>query len=141
MTGHRLQMKFIATAFCFLLPVICILSPAHASHTAAKQALLIDMTTHTVLLEKNSAEKMHPSSMSKLMTTYVLFSRLKEGKIALTDKFKVSEKAWRTQGSKTFVNIGGEIAVEDLIHGIVIQSRNDACVVVAERGSLRGTAE
>jgi len=122
--------------FLVLISFVALLStlslPAHAIETAAKQAFLIDMDTHTVLLEKNSDELMHPSSMSKLMTTYILFARMKEGRIKPTDKFPVSEKAWRTQGSKTFVHVGDEIAVEDLIHGIIIQSGNDACIVVAE---------
>lgn len=109
-----------------------IAQPVYAEETAAKQAFLIDAATHSVLLNKAGDEKMHPSSMSKLMTLYVLFSRLKEGRLHLTDKLPISEKAWRTQGSKTFVKVGEEIAIEDLIHGIIIQSGNDACIVVAE---------
>ena len=109
------------------------LSPfAMAEETSAKQAFMIDLTTHSVLLNKDGDVAMHPSSMSKLMTIYILFSRLKEGRLKLDSKFPVSEKAWRTQGSKTFVGIGSEMAIEDLIHGIIIQSGNDACVVVAE---------
>ncbi len=107
-------------------------APAHAIDTAAKQAIMIDADTHSVLLDKDADVPMHPSSMSKLMTIYMLFSRLKEGRAKLTDKFIVSEKAWRTQGSKTFVHVGDEITIEDLIHGIIIQSGNDACIVVAE---------
>ena len=100
---------------------------------------MIDMNTHSVMMNKNGDESMHPSSMSKLMTIYILFHRLKEGRVHLGDKFNISEKAWRTQGSKTFVGVGEQIAVEDLIHGIIIQSGNDACIVVAE--GLSGTEE
>ena len=107
-------------------------SAAMAIETSAKQAFMIDATTHSILLNKDGDVAMHPSSMSKLMTIYILFSRLKAGRVKLDSKFTVSEKAWRTQGSKTFVGIGSEMMVEDLIHGIIIQSGNDACIVVAE---------
>ena len=124
-----------------LLVLLLTVQPVLAApiETTAKQAFMIDMSTHTVLLNKDGDVAMHPSSMSKLMTIYILFSRLKEGRIKLDSKFTVSEKAWRTQGSKTFVGIGSEMAVEDLIHGIIIQSGNDACIVVAE--GVSGTEE
>lgn len=117
--------------FCFLLTFV-IAAPAWAIETAAKQAFLIDATTQAVLLNKDGDVQMHPSSMTKMMTIYILFSRMKEGRVKLDSKFAVSERAWRMQGSKTFVALGSEISVEDLIHGIVIQSGNDACIVVAE---------
>lgn len=127
-------MRYQVSALKYIAAIAVFLSSfsANAIETTAKQAFMIDMTTHSVLLDKDGEVKMHPSSMSKLMTVYILFSRLKEGRIKLTDSFTISEKAWRTQGSKTFVHVGGEIAVEDLIHGIIIQSGNDACIVVAE---------
>ncbi len=105
---------------------------AHAIETTAKHAYMIDATTGAVLLNKEGEVAMPPSSMSKLMTAYVLFSRLKEGRVKLDDTFSVSEKAWRTQGSKTFVHVGDQVPVETLIQGIIVQSGNDACVVVAE---------
>jgi D-alanyl-D-alanine carboxypeptidase (penicillin-binding protein 5/6) len=77
--------------------------------------------------------------MSKLMTLELLFQRLKDGRVKLTDTFPVSERAWRTQGSKSFVELGANIPVEDLIRGIIIQSGNDACMVVAE--ALGGSME
>jgi len=139
-SGIRCQIKKIVMAVTlFLLPVICYLSPALAIETTARQAFMIDMNTHSVMLNKNGDESMHPSSMSKLMTIYILFQRLKEGRVHLDDKFSISEKAWRTQGSKTFVGVGEQIDVEELIHGIIIQSGNDACIVVAE--GLSGTEE
>lgn len=115
------------------------LSPALALDVTAKQAIVIDDSTNTVLFEKNADEKMHPSSMTKLMTVYLTFKRLKEGSLRLTDELPVSEKAWRMQGSKTFVDIGGKISVEDLLQGIIVQSGNDACVVIAE--GLAGSEE
>lgn len=100
--------------------------------TAAKQMLLVDIDTDTILAAKNAEERMFPSSMTKLMTLYVLFERMKEGSLKLTDTFTVSEKAWRMQGSKMYVPIGAAIPLEDLIRGISVQSGNDACIVVAE---------
>src|SRR5271154_2270090 len=121
----------------FILALVCasalLLPPAaFALETAARQAIIIDDTTGTVLFEKNSDEKMHPSSMSKLMTVYIVFTHLKDGSLKLTDTLPVSEKAWRLQGSKSFVELGARISVDNLLEGIIIQSGNDACEVIAE---------
>lgn len=105
---------------------------AQAMDTNAQQAVMIDYRTGAVLLSKNADELMAPSSMSKLMTIYLLFEALKRGSVKLDDGFAVSEKAWRMGGSKMFVKVGDRVRVEDLIRGIIIQSGNDACVVVAE---------
>lgn len=112
---------------------------AHAVDTPAKQALVYDFETGTVLLSKNADEQMPPSSMSKLMTVLMVFDRLKEGSLSLDDTFGVSKKAWQMGGSKMFVLVDNEVRVEDLLRGIIIQSGNDACVVVAE--GLSGTEE
>ena len=103
-----------------------------ALETLGKQAILIDATTGTILFSKNPDERMAPSSMSKIMTIYKLFERLKDGELSLTDKFSVSEKAWRKQGSKMFVAVNSRVTIEDLIRGIIVQSGNDATIVVAE---------
>ena len=100
--------------------------------TLAQFAIIKDMTTGEVLYDKNAAQQMVPSSMTKLMTLYIAFERIKEGKLKLTDTLPVSERAWRIQGSKMFVELGNNIKVDDLLHGIIIQSGNDACVVIAE---------
>lgn len=105
---------------------------AEALETPAREAILIDLSTHTVLYEKNSDELMVPSSMTKLMTIYILFEKLAKGAIKMEDMLPVSEKAWRMGGSKMFVKVGERVAVSDLIRGIIVQSGNDACVVVAE---------
>jgi serine-type D-Ala-D-Ala carboxypeptidase (penicillin-binding protein 5/6) len=107
--------------------------------TAARHALLIDDTTGAVLLDKASDVPMPPSSMSKMMTVYMVFEQLKQGKLKLSDELGVSERAWRTQGSKMFVDINTRIRVEDLLRGIIVQSGNDACVVIAE--GLAGSEE
>ena len=122
--------------------VVCVAMasfPALAIDSVAKQALVLDHETGAVLLEKNADELMHPSSMSKLMTIYMVFDRLHEGTLSLDDTFAVSERAWRTAGSKMFVAINSRVAVSDLLRGIIVQSGNDACVVVAE--NLAGTEE
>jgi len=85
-----------------------------------------------VLFEKNADERIHPASMSKLMTIYMLFEQLAGGTVKLFDTFPVSQKAWRTQGSKMFVKVGTRVPLSELLKGIIIQSGNDACIVVAE---------
>jgi D-alanyl-D-alanine carboxypeptidase (penicillin-binding protein 5/6) len=107
--------------------------------TAAKFALAVDFATGATLLDKEGDTSMPPSSMSKLMTLYMLYTALKEGRLKLTDELPVSERAWRMGGSKMFVQVGGTVKVEDLIRGIVVQSGNDACIVVAE--ALAGSEE
>ena len=107
--------------------------------TQAKQAILIDYSTGTILLSKNADTRMYPASMTKLMTAYLVFERLKNGTLSLDDTFPVSEEAWRKGGSKMFVEVGSRVRVEDLLRGIIIQSGNDATIVVAE--GLSGSEE
>ena len=109
---------------------------ARAFESTARQAILVDVTGHRVLYEKNADQRMPTSSMSKMMTIYMVFDALKAGKIKLDDTLTVSEKAWRTtykqDESSMFLPIGGQVKVEDLIRGVIIQSGNDATVVLAE---------
>lgn len=100
--------------------------------TTAKQAIILDYQTGTVLFEKNADEKMPTSSMSKVMTAYVVFDAIKKGQLSLDQELTVSEKAWRMQGSKMFVDVGKTAKVEDLIRGVIVQSGNDATIVLAE---------
>ncbi|MBM3602208.1 MAG: D-alanyl-D-alanine carboxypeptidase [Alphaproteobacteria bacterium] len=124
------------TAFALLLIIAWPTTPALAAaptlETRAQQAILIDLTTNTVLLEKNADQAMYPSSMSKLMTAYVAFKRLQEGGLHWEDKLTVSERAWRTGGSKMFVGLNEQISVRQLLQGIITQSGNDACITLAE---------
>jgi len=115
-----------------LLLCSVLVQPAAAFETVAKQALLMDYDTGTVLFEKNADERMFPASMTKMMTAHLLFERLRDGSLSLEDRLPVSEKAWRKGGSKMFVEVGKTVKVEDLIRGIVVQSGNDATIVVAE---------
>lgn len=110
---------------------------ASALETPASHVYLLDTTTGTVLMDKKGDELMAPASMSKLMTLYMVFERLQDGRLSLDDKFYVSENAWRKGGAKTggstmFLEPSMRVRVEDLIRGIIVQSGNDACIVVAE---------
>ncbi|AIB11695.1 D-Ala-D-Ala carboxypeptidase [Azospirillum argentinense] len=107
---------------------------AHAAsiETIAKQAILVDITSNTVLFEKSPDQRMAPSSMSKIMTMYMVFDAIKEGRLTLDSTLPVSERAWRMQGSKMFVELHNNIKVDDLIKGVIVQSGNDACIVFAE---------
>jgi D-alanyl-D-alanine carboxypeptidase (penicillin-binding protein 5/6) len=100
--------------------------------TLAKQAFMVDPQTSTVLLFKDADKPMHPSSMAKLMTIYILFEELNAGRLKLDTRFRVSERARNMGGSRMFVELGSEVTVEDLIKGMIVLSGNDACVVVAE---------
>lgn len=102
-------------------------------------ALIIDNKTGKVLLEKKADEKIIPASLTKMMTAYLIEEKIIKQEASLDSQFLVSEKAWRMQGSKTFVPLGENIRLEDLLKGIIIQSGNDACIVAAE--SLSGSEE
>jgi len=106
--------------------------------TQAKHALILEVETGAVLLDKFAEERIPPASMSKVMTAYLVFDYLKQGRAKLEDELPVSEQAWRTGGSKMFLPIGSRIKIDDLLRGMIIQSGNDACVVLAEglAGSL-----
>ena len=114
-------------------------TPIGPLDTQARWAFIIDATTGTPLLQKAADELMPPSSLTKMMTAYVVFSALSQNRLRPDQTLAVSEKAWRMQGSKMFVPIGQQVSVEDLIRGMLIQSGNDACIVLAE--GLAGSEE
>ncbi len=119
---------------------LAVATPAMADiATSAEHAIIMDGETGQVLWAKDADIATPPASMSKLMTLELLFKELKDGRLKLTDTLPVSQRAWSTQGSKMFVELGAQISVENLIRGIIITSGNDACVVVAE--GLGGTVE
>lgn len=109
---------------------------AEPIETAAKQAIVVDYDTNTVLMDKNADQLMAPSSMSKLILIYMAFERIKEGSLKMTDQMTVSEAAWKkfykTDASMMFLPIHAQVSVGDLLRGIIIQSGNDACSVLAE---------
>jgi len=111
---------------------------------AAREYILVDFHTGAVLDAKRPDERMPPSSMSKLMTAYMVFDALKSGRISLDDEMSVSENAWRiggaaSGGSTMFLNPNDKVKVVDLLRGMIIQSGNDACIVLAE--NLAGSEE
>jgi serine-type D-Ala-D-Ala carboxypeptidase (penicillin-binding protein 5/6) len=98
----------------------------------ARGYILLDFNSGEVLTEKEADTPMDPASITKLMTAYAVFSELRKGQMALTDLVTVSERAWRTGGSRTFIEVGTRVSIEDLIRGMIIQSGNDASVALAE---------
>src|SRR5690349_12588787 len=105
--------------------------------TAAKEAIIVDYKTGAVLYDKNAEQPVPPASITKLMTVYIVFDRLKAGQLKLTDEFPVSVAAWKrggaaSGGSTMFLKVNSMVNLDDLLKGIIIQSGNDACQVVAE---------
>ena len=111
--------------------------------TSAEFAYVTDFASGKVLMDKDPDSPMKPASMAKIMTVYVAFQRIADGSLSLDDTFLISEKAWRKGGSKTFVEVGKQVAVRDLLMGVVVQSGNDAAIAIAEgiSGTESGFAE
>ena len=107
-------------------------TPVGPLDTVAREGCIVDFDTGATLLDKQADAPMVPSSLTKLMTSYLVFSALAGGKLSLTQQLPVSETAWRMGGSKMFVPYPGSVAVEDLVRGMITQSGNDACIVLAE---------
>jgi D-alanyl-D-alanine carboxypeptidase (penicillin-binding protein 5/6) len=130
---------FLAFVFVVFLG-LGLKAPAQAEiMTQAEFAVIMDYESGDILFEKNADAPMKPASMAKLMTTYLLFEQLQNGSIRFDDKFLVSEKAYRKGGSRMFLEIGDQVEIADLLRGIIVQSGNDAAIVVAE--GLAGTEE
>jgi D-alanyl-D-alanine carboxypeptidase (penicillin-binding protein 5/6) len=100
---------------------------------AARAYILVDHFSGRVIAENHADDRMEPASLTKLMTSYVIFKALKEGRLKLNDQVTISEHAWRSEGSRTFVQVGTQIPAEVLIKGMIIQSGNDATIALAER--------
>ncbi|MFV0543032.1 MAG: D-alanyl-D-alanine carboxypeptidase family protein [Marinicella pacifica] len=99
---------------------------------AADSYVLMDYHSNRILMEKNSSARVEPASITKLMTAYVVFNEIKKGQLSLSDTATISEKAWRTGGSKMFIEVDKQVNIEDLIRGMIVQSGNDASVALAE---------
>ncbi len=133
----RLIIQALAAAFLILLASARIATAATAPVPAppiigAKSYLLLDGSTGTELASLQPDLRLAPASLTKLMTAYVIFNALSEGQIGLNDEVTVSEKAWRTEGSRMFIEVGSRVSVEDLLLGMIVQSGNDASVALAE---------
>ena len=142
------RLGVLAGFLCLITAWAASAPPAAAIEVVARQAILMDMATGAVLFEKNADEPAPPASMSKMMTAYMVFERLRDGRLSLDDTFLVSETAWRKGGAKSgsstmFLDPGKRVRVEDLLRGIIVQSGNDASIVIAEglSGSEQAFAE
>lgn len=127
-------MKYI-TILCIILSLVTLPASAQTAaliETPAKQAFLLEEGTNTVLYAKDADTQMPTSSMSKMMTMYVVFDAIKNGRLKMDTMLSVSEYAWKQEGSRMFLNVRQSARVEDLIRGVIIQSGNDAAVVFAE---------
>ena len=115
-----------------LIVFLLLTRQSFAIESIAKTALVIDLSTNEILLEKNSTEKTYPSSMTKMMTALVAFEKIKDGGLSLDQEFLISKKAWKMGGSKMFIEVDKRVSVYDLLLGVVVQSGNDASIAIAE---------
>lgn len=122
-----------------LFAILILALPASAFETRATSAFIMDQTTGTVLLAKNADQALPPASMSKLMTLYIAFEAIRDGRLTLDEKLPVSKHAMSYGGSTMFLDTTDRVRVEDLIRGIIVLSGNDACAVIAEALSPDGT--
>lgn len=135
-----MRMRYLSILLCWL-PLSGVLAavtfPGVPAPPAvnAKSYILMDFQSGAVLAEENADVQAEPASITKIMTTYVVAEALKKGLISMQDMFTVSEKAWKTEGSRMFIEVNKQVSVEDLIHGMIIQSGNDAAVALAEHVS------
>ena len=115
------------------------LAQASAFETKARAAFVMDQSTGTVLLAKNADDALPPASMSKLMTLYMAFEAIRDGRLKMTETLPVSQHAMSYGGSTMFLDTTDKVSVEDLLRGIIVLSGNDACAVIAETLSPDGT--
>ena len=136
-------MKSIAVVFLLalstLLPARAALPMAPPPQIEARAWLLLDSASGLALAEKNADTRVEPASLTKLMTAYLAFSALREGRIKRDQALPVSEKAWRAEGSRMFLDPKRPARVDDLLKGMIVQSGNDACIVLAE--AIAGSEE
>ncbi|MEO5378454.1 MAG: D-alanyl-D-alanine carboxypeptidase [Magnetococcus sp. DMHC-6] len=139
-TGKKIVFLEIFLLFFWIcLPLFAAEENASSFQVRGKAAIMGDIDTGRILFEQNADAKLEPASLTKVMTLYIIYQHLAKGDLRLDASLPVSEKAWKMEGSKTFVKVGDLVKVEDLIQGIAVQSGNDACVVIAEH--LAGTEE
>lgn len=149
-----LEIHFRSILSCIGLVLFCLSQLAQANSTptsplnniipappalAAKSYMLIDYSSDFIIDQQNMDQRVEPASLTKMMTVYIVDQALKTKKINLQDKVKVSDKAWRSLGSRMFLEVNSEVSVEDLLKGIIIQSGNDASIALAEH--IAGTEE
>jgi len=118
--------------FAFVFSATTYAQSVPAPTLAAKAWLLLDNGSGQVLAAQDPDTRIEPASLTKLMTAYVVFGAIKQGVIQRNQSVLVSEEAWRTGGSKMFIKVGTQVLVDDLLHGMITQSGNDACIALAE---------
>jgi D-alanyl-D-alanine carboxypeptidase (penicillin-binding protein 5/6) len=135
----RFISALLITAFVSVAPLFALaqMPVPSAPDLGAPGYILVDHQSGQTLAEKNANERMDPASITKLMTAYAAFRALRSGQITLQDPVLISEKAWRTAGSRMFIEVNTRVTVEDLLQGMIVQSGNDASVAIAEH--LAGT--
>ena len=145
MLRSRLACVFI-TAFaafaCFAetpAPTAAPMTIPTAPQVDARAYIVVDYRTDKILAAKDAVARVEPASLTKLMTAYIVFQELAAGKLKLDEQVMVSEHAWRSEGSRTFIELGKPVSIQDLILGMVVQSGNDATIALAER--IAGTEE
>ncbi len=133
------MLSLLRRAACAALACATLALPASAFDTSARAAFVLDQTTGTILLSKNADQPMPPASMSKLMTLYIAFEAIRDGRLSLEERLPVSSHAMSYRGSTMFLDTTDRVRVEDLLRGIIVLSGNDACAVIAEALSPDGT--
>ena len=123
-----------STFLCLLTPILAWANPTipAAPEINASGYLLIDMDSDRILAQKDAEQRLEPASLTKIMTAYAVFREIRDGSVKLSDQVLVSEKAWKTPGSRMFIEVNTRVSVEDLLKGMIIQSGNDASVALAE---------
>ena len=140
-TRHRLLT--ICGALLLMLTAASLPARAVEITSSAEFAYVTDFGSGKVLMETSPDSYMKPASMAKIMTVYIAFQRIADGSLSMDDTFLISEKAWKKGGSKTFVEVGKQVSVRDLLYGVIVQSGNDAAIAIAEgiSGTEDGFAE
>ncbi len=137
---HKPLFSFLLTVLLLASSLLQAATPVpRAPSVGAKGYLVEDFHSGQVIAEKNADQRLEPASITKLMSAYVIFSEIRNGTLSLGDKVRISKKAWRTEGSRMFVEVNTQVSVADLIKGMIIQSGNDATVALAEQ--VAGTEE
>ena len=132
-------MRIPITIFCLLLSCAALADTPQPPTVTARTWLLLDATSGQPIASLNPGERVEPASLTKLMTAYVVFAALRNNSLSLKQTVRVSERAWRAAGSRMFIVPGSLVAVEDLLHGMIVQSGNDACLALAE--AIAGSEE
>ncbi len=123
--------------FVFLVAPLCghARAPVPVPTIDSRSFILMDHMSGQILAENNADERVDPASITKVMTVYVAAHALRAGLVSLTDQVLISEKAWRMEGSRMFIEVGKQVSVDDLLNGVIVQSGNDASVALAEHVS------